>query len=174
MNFNSIFEELDKLYQDDVNVEEELAEAADDDIVDDIVDDDEPAVEELAEDEPKQFVIECTKCAALGIKDEADIVNDEESGLVNIEEACPFCEEAAGCKIIGVMVPYEADEAEAVNEDVADWVRNKLNKPASTKTQQRWEDELNDDSISPERRKQLEKKFLQNLEIEKRNAEANK
>jgi hypothetical protein len=174
-NFASIFEELSKLYDEDPVEEactnEALEEEAEDDVIE-IEDDAEAseAAEDIVDedDEPRQVIIECDGCGALVIKDEADIVADEESGLVNVEDACAFCEEAAGYKIVGVVAPYDPDDADVVTEDLGDWYRKKFDKPASTATQQRWEDELNDDSISPERRKNLEKKFQQQRDWEAR------
>jgi len=90
---------------------------------------DEAPVEEVSEEEPageiefaeepvepiaRQLILECSKCGAIIIKDEADVVIDEESDLVNIEEECPFCEETEGYKIIGVVAPYEAIEEDSV------------------------------------------------------------
>ena len=103
--------------------EEELTEAADDEeieIVDDEVPVEEIAEEEPAADEPRQVIMECSKCGALVIKDEADVVADEESDLVNIEDECQYCEEAEGYKIIGTMIPYEVAEVaeEAPVEEV--------------------------------------------------------
>ena len=180
-NFASIFEELSKLYDDETVVEEactneELEEAADEDDVIEIEDDavESEAVEDEdqeVEDEPKQLIIECDSCGALVIKDEADIAASEESDLVNVEDTCAFCEETAGYKIVGVVAPYEPDEIDTFTEDLGDWYRKKFDKPASTATQQRWEDELNDDSISPERRKHLEKKFQQQRDWEARHPE---
>jgi hypothetical protein len=133
MNFNSIFEELNKLYEEDTRkeeevveegcVKEELTEAAEDEVP---VEEETPAEEapaeepaedeeeiEIVDDEPKQLILECDKCGALVIKSEADIVVDEASDLVNVEDECAFCEETAGYKIIGAMLPYEtAEEAE--------------------------------------------------------------
>lgn len=183
-NFASIFEELSKLYDDETVVEEactnkELEEAADEDDVIEIEDDVvEPEVaedeEQEVEDEPKQLIIECDNCGALVIKDEADIVNDEESDLVNIEEACAFCEEAAGYRIVGVVAPYDPEDADAVTEGLGDWYRKKFDKPASTATQQAWEDELNGEmgEISDKRRKDLEKKFQQQRDWESRHPES--
>ena len=74
---------------------------------------------EVVDDEPKQVIIECDKCGALVVVDETDIKVDEETDLVNVDTECKFCEEKAGYKIIGAMVPYEAAE-EAVEEEVAD------------------------------------------------------
>ena len=133
MNFISTFDELSKLYEEVVQeevqeevveeacVKEELTEAADDEI--EIVDDeapveDIPVDEPIVEDEPKQVVLECNKCGALVIKDEADIVTDEESDLVDVEEECKFCEEVSGYKIIGTFLPYESAE-DAIEEPAA-------------------------------------------------------
>lgn len=231
MNFISTFDELNKLYEEadvkkaeqDEKIEEadkeELTEAADEDVIEDGFADEEgipveeaPAEEPVIEEEPRQVICECDKCGALVIKDEADIVVDEESDLVNVEDECQFCEEAKGFKIIGVVAPYEVaeefveeepveeslnnskllkeiektnelkteheseyltlnEEAEdIIDEDLADVYRKKFDKPASTKTQQAWEDELNGEmgEISDKRRKHLEKKFAQQRDWEAR------
>ena len=141
-NFRSVFDELSKLYEEIQNedekelepeeaveescVKEELVEAAEDDVieieddeVDEVAPEEEPAVEE-----PRQLVIECAKCGALVIKDEADITSDEESGLVNMDDACAYCEESEGYKIIGSVLPYEADaelEEEAELQEILDF-----------------------------------------------------
>jgi hypothetical protein len=189
----------------------ELTEAAEDEEIE-IIDDEAavaetPAEEPVVGDEPRQVICECDKCGALIIKDEADIVVDEETDLVNVEDECQFCEEAKGYKIIGVVAPYEAievtteeegdsinetltgdngsdpqeapekdegapekDEGAPVKEDLADLYRKTFDKPASTKTQQAWEDELNGEmgEISDKRRKHLEKKFAQQRDWEER------
>lgn len=223
MNFISTFDELNKLYEEvqEERVEEAckegLIEAADEDIVEDeILADEAPVEEPVVEDEPRQVICECDKCGALVIKDEADIVVDEETDLVNVEDECQFCEEAKGFKIVGVVAPYEAaeeiveeepiedvveeslnnsellkeiektnelkteheseyltlnEEAEdIIDEDLADIYRKTFDKPASTKTQQAWEDELNGEmgEISDKRRAHLEKKFAQQRDWEAR------
>ena len=112
MNFNNVFEELNKLYEEkpaqkpedkvEEGCKEKLAEAAEDEV---------PVEEVAAKDtEARQLVLECTKCGALIVKDEADVVIDEATDLVNVEEACAYCEETGGYKIIGTMIPYEATE----------------------------------------------------------------
>ncbi len=184
---------------------DELVEAVEDEEIE-IVDD----------EEPKQVIIECSKCGALVIVDEVEV--DEESDLVNVKDECKFCEEKEGYKIVGSVVPYadevvedeedeeisedsyeddavieslldedddvngpgapdgnregapEKDEGAPVKEDLADLYRKTFDKPASTKTQQAWEDELNDEmgEISDKRRKHLEKKFAQQRDWEAR------
>lgn len=90
---------------------------------------DEAPVEEIAaeepveNEEPKQVIVECSKCGALVIKDEADVIVDEESDLVNVEEECQYCEEADGYKIIGTVAPYVNEEQEAdepVEDEIAE------------------------------------------------------
>jgi hypothetical protein len=123
-------------------------------------------------------------------------VVDEKTDLVNVDEVCAFCEEAAGYKIMGVFTPYEVeevpeetaheveeaeqeveedevvDEDEIVEEGLGDVYRRVFDKPASVRTQQAWEDELNGEmgEISPERRAELEKKFAQQRDWEARHA----
>lgn len=180
MNFISTFEELNKLYEEKAQeveeacTKEELTEAVEDEEIE-IVADEEVAEEvptEETEEEDRQVICECDKCGALVIRDEADVVVDEESDLVNVEDACEFCEETAGYRIIGVVAPYNPEDVDTMTEDIGDWYRRKFDKPASTKTQQAWEDELNDDSISDKRRKHLERKFLQQRDWEARHAVA--
>lgn len=57
-----------------------------------------------------------------------------------------------------------------LDEDLADWYRKTFDKPASTKTQQAWEDELNGEfgEISDKRRNHLERKFAQQRDWEAR------
>ncbi len=148
MNFNSVFEELNKLYEEapkaeEVKVEEvgkaeeageaveeacakKLEEAADEEV--EIVE--EESAEEVSEEsdeeiefaeepvEPiaRQLILECSKCGAIVIKDEADVAVDEESDLVNIEDECQYCEETEGYKIIGVVAPYEVSVEEEAAE----------------------------------------------------------
>lgn len=109
-NFVSVFEELSKLYEADELDQEvavENAEAAE-----------EAPVEETAADEPKQLVLECTKCGAVFVKAEEDVVIDEATDLANVEEECSACEEAAGYKVLGELLPYASEES--VEESIED------------------------------------------------------
>jgi hypothetical protein len=145
MNFINAFAELDKLYE---SVEpEQLTEAVDEeevaeDPVDEVpaeevedeeieIEDDEAEVEEepeaKADEEVKQVILECSNCGGLLIKAITDITVDEASDLVNIEDACQYCEEANGYKIIGELAPYteEADEdVEAIEEGIFNRKKN--------------------------------------------------
>lgn len=153
MNFTSVMEELDRLYDEPeaaAEVTEEVATATEADVTEtttelkeDGAEEEAPVEEvdaEVVTEEPKQLILECDKCGALVIKDEADIKIDEESGLVNIDEACAFCEETAGYKTLGVMIPYEAstedediviEDEEVIEEGIFDKFKKKAKPTAS-------------------------------------------
>ena len=151
MNFQTILEELDRIYEElpaeetvkkavdevtEEEVAEEVTEACDDALTEDsdeeVLIDDEPIVDDeaaeeapeeaVAEEEPKQVVLECSKCGALAIKPEEDIKVAEESDLVNIDDKCQYCEEAEGYTIVGVIAPY----ATAIVADEAEIVEEGL------------------------------------------------
>lgn len=119
MNFISTFDELNKLYEANAEKVEESCtkealteETAEEEEIE-IINDEVP-VDEVESDEPKQTVLECSKCGALVIVDE--VVVDEESDLVNVEDVCKFCEEKEGYKIIGSVVPYSETNEVETNE----------------------------------------------------------
>lgn len=76
---------------------------------------------------------------------------------------CPELADFENVTLINVM-------QENLEEDLADWYRKKFDRPASTATQQAWEDELNGEmgEISDKRRKHLERKFAQQRDWEER------
>ncbi len=133
MNFRNVFDELNKLYESEEvakdeaakqavkpnekqpleaekKVVEALTEADEEDVID-IVDEEGADEAPAEEEEARQLILECDKCGALVIKDEADVTVDDETGLVDVEDACQFCEEATGYKIVGVVAPYELEES---------------------------------------------------------------
>lgn len=140
MNFQTILEELDKIYEElpaeeakkdgeDITTEEEVTEACDKTLTEDadeeVLIDDEPIIDdEVAEEEipveDAQLVLECAKCGALVIKPDSDVKVDEETDLANVDEACQYCEEAEGYKILGNLVVSEAPAEEPKAEEVAD------------------------------------------------------
>jgi hypothetical protein len=89
-----------------INVVEALTEEADEDIVDEV----DEAEEVAAEETPKQLVLECSKCGAISVKAEEEVVIDEATDLANVEDECAACEEAAGYKVLGELLPYAAEE----------------------------------------------------------------
>lgn len=76
---------------------------------------------------------------------------------------CPELEDFDNVKIINVM-------QENLKEGLGDWYRKTFDRPASSRTQQEWEDELNGEfgEISDKRRKELEDKFARQRDWEAR------
>lgn len=106
-------------YTDDMD--ESLTEAAEEEAEIEFAEEPVAPIEEPAEEaEARQLILECAKCGAIVIKDEADVVVDEESDLVNVEDECEYCEEKEGYKIIGVVAPYEAAEIEVVDDETSE------------------------------------------------------
>ncbi len=140
MNFQTILEELDRLYEEEhlktnpekgteEKEEEVLTEATEEEIEFEVVDDEQEADEPDTEDAPKQVVLECANCGGLVIKAEADVTVDEKTDLANMTEACQYCEETAGYAIVGEVVPYEteADTNETIEvEDTDDFVAESI------------------------------------------------
>jgi hypothetical protein len=105
--------------------------------------DDEPVVNDEAEaedesaieDVPGQLILECENCGGLVIKAEADVAIDEETGLADMDEACQYCEEAKGYKILGKVAPYEEDvidieDDEVIEEGIFDKFKSNKNNKA--------------------------------------------
>lgn len=140
MNFQTIMEELDKLYEAEQREADrviKLAEADEEVLVDDepIVDDEteeiviEDEAEESSDEEaPAQIILACSGCGALVIKDETAVNIDDETDLANVDEECQYCEEAKGYTIVGAVAPYdgpvvaeeETEETEEETEEVQD------------------------------------------------------
>lgn len=102
-----------------------------------------------------------------------DSVFERVSKVANVkyEDGSPAIEIFSGLSGSSVADPeynYMIAVPATMTEDLADWYRKKFDKPASVSTQQAWEDELNDDSISDARRKHLERKFQQQRDWEER------
>lgn len=114
-------------------MDESLTEAAEDEEIE-FAEEPVAPIDEPTE-EARQLILECAKCGALAIKDEADVVVDEESDLVNVEDECEYCEEKEGYKIIGVVAPYEVAE-EVANEEPVD------EEPVEESLAENYEDDL--------------------------------
>lgn len=97
----------------------------DDEEIDDEIEDDEEAAPE-----EEQLVLECNKCGGIIIKPFKDVKIDDESDLANVDEACQYCEETEGYKIMGVLAPYgeiveEATEIDTGTEELEEGIFDK-------------------------------------------------
>lgn len=135
MNFHTILEELNNLYEEkkasefsfdfdseadaEVDFEQDkygidAAGATADSTVDSTTDKDEfeDDAEIEIEDEERQLVLECENCGTLVVKSEDKVKIDEDTDLADVNVKCKSCKKSEGYKIIGVMTPYESDSDE--------------------------------------------------------------
>ncbi len=105
-----------KLYEstEEVSVDEEAIE--DEDVI------------EIADDETRQLILECSNCGAIILKDEVDVTIDEDADLANTDDKCQYCDESAGYAIVGAVAPYEnagATEDSELEEGIFDRFKKK-------------------------------------------------
>ena len=132
-------EDIDELKQD---IEEyEKAKKADKSIEEDIETEDTEEVDiEIEEDEQAddeagtKVVLECSKCGGILLKDGADVSPDEENpALVNVGEACNYCESEEGFEVLGDFIPVEAKEGD-LEEGIFGFGNKKKNTNTSDKS----------------------------------------
>lgn len=77
---------------------------------------------ELQDNYIGKVILECECCHSRIYKDEEEVIIDEDSGLANVDEQCPVCNNELGYTVIGKIEPFnkdreiEADEVEEVEE----------------------------------------------------------
>lgn len=77
--------------------------------------------EELEDSYLNKVILDCTICQSKIYKDPEEVVIDEESGLANTQDICPFCQSTGdGFKVIGQVAKYEPKEKEEVKVEVKD------------------------------------------------------
>lgn len=129
MNLYSLLEELDRIYEEEaqsdiIELEDEVIEIEDEEDDEDESSEDEFVEEESAKDdhpveEPVEitdYVLECANCGAVCIKTNKDIKTEENVDLVNVGEACDFCEATTGYILRGGLVDAPAFHQETTDE----------------------------------------------------------
>lgn len=114
------FRALEELNEDlfDLNSTEDVNELSDvvskdaEDGLEDIIDPLATTDEELQDSYVGKVILDCAVCQSKLYKDAAEVVINEEEGLANIGEECPFCQSADGYKIIGEVAPYSETEVD--------------------------------------------------------------
>lgn len=81
------------------------------------VDEDEEDDAHNPEDYVGKVILDCCTCHSKIYKDKEDIHIDEETGLANTDEECPFCYSVDGYTLIGEVTPYEEKDEEIEIED---------------------------------------------------------
>lgn len=111
----------------DANKVDELKSFIDDDVdeipEEEIIDVNADEESELQDNYIGKVILECECCHSRIYKDEADVVIDEESGLANVDEQCPVCNNELGYTVIGKIEPFDKDreiEPEEKTDEVAE------------------------------------------------------
>lgn len=68
--------------------------------------------DELADNYVGKVIIECECCHTRLYKEESEVIIDEETGLANIDEACPVCNNTLGYSVIGKIEKFDDDNIE--------------------------------------------------------------
>jgi len=71
-----------------------------------VIDPDAESEEDLEDSYIGKVILDCSVCHTDIYKDKEDITIDEEAGLANIGEECPYCYSSEGFKIIGEVKPF--------------------------------------------------------------------
>lgn len=122
------FKALQTLDEDVFNINDEGEIKAAQDLIDIDVEPMTQVIDPLAETEEEledsylnKVILDCTICQSKIYKDPEEVVIDEESGLANTQDICPFCQSTGdGFKVIGQVAKYEPKEKEEVKVEVKD------------------------------------------------------
>lgn len=71
-----------------------------------VIDPDAESEEDLEDSYIGKVILDCSVCHTDIYKDKEDITIDEEAGLANIGEECPYCYSSEGFKVIGEVKPF--------------------------------------------------------------------
>lgn len=122
------FKALQTLDEDVFNINDEGEIKAAQDLIDTDVEPMTQVIDPLAETEEEledsylnKVILDCTICQSKIYKDPEEVVIDEELGLANTQDICPFCQSTGdGFKVIGQVAKYEPKEKEEVKVEVKD------------------------------------------------------
>ena len=84
-----------------------------------IIDPDAETEDELKQSYVGDVIFKCPVCQSMVYKKPEDVVIDENQGLANVEEECPYCQTAGGFEIVGQVSEY-CPECEHHDEEAED------------------------------------------------------
>jgi len=94
-------------------IEDDVDEVPEEEIIDVKADDE----TELQDNYVGKVILECECCHTRIYKDKEEVFIDEESGLANINEPCPVCNNELGYTVIGKIEPFDSDKEINPEED---------------------------------------------------------
>ena len=127
MNLTEAFKALNALNEDTFSISDDginkLSEfEQNDDLTDEIavIDMDAESEDDLQDSYIGKVILDCSVCHSKIYKDKTEVTVDEEEGVANIGEECPYCYTSDGFKVIGEVASYNGDETEEVEPETTD------------------------------------------------------
>lgn len=115
-----------------------------------IIDPDAETEDELKQSYVGDVIFKCPICQSMVYKKPEDVEIDEDQGLANIEEECPYCQTAGGFEIVGQVSEYcpgcdhhddeDEDKAKETEEEVDDEVELEESVGQDLAEYQKWVD----------------------------------
>ena len=84
----------------------------------DVIDPEATTEEEVKDSYIGDVILDCCVCHSKLYKSPDEVHIDEEEGLVNVDEECPFCYSTDGYTIIGEVAPYGEEQSEEDTEEI--------------------------------------------------------
>ena len=91
-----------------------------------VVDLDASSKEEIKNNYKDTAILECPKCKLKIVKEPSQLIQDKESGLYNIEETCPYCNNK-GFQLQGKVEEESTEEVEEIKEDINSEIEDNKN-----------------------------------------------
>ena len=110
-------EDVFELDKDGIRELKDFEDASDDEEFITVVDPDADDEEDLEDSYIGKVILDCAICHTDSYKNRDEIIIDDETGLANIGEECPYCFSNEGYKIIGEVKPFVEVDVEAKDED---------------------------------------------------------
>ena len=129
------FKALDILNEEDFNLNsakglkdaEEFIDKDNEDISLDIIDVDAKAEKELKDSYVGDIILDCCICHSKLYKNPEEVYIDEEEGLANVNDECPFCYSTDGYTIIGQVAPFEEEAEEEIDVEDEEEIEDEVN-----------------------------------------------
>jgi len=173
----------------DVEAMDDFANDSDEEEFINVIDPTAETEEDLDDSYVGKVICDCMTCHSKIYKLPTDIIIDEESGLANVGEECPYCFDSTGFKIIGEVADYNPDKGveddlgmdgeaeekpaeEPIEEVPAEGEEAPIEEPALPKEdEEEEEDERKNESLTEEVHEVEVKTDDQKVEVKEENGE---
>lgn len=139
-------EDVFELDKDGLTALKDFEDSDEDDMIT-VVDPDAESEEDLEDSYIGKVILDCSVCHTDIYKDKEYITIDEESGLANIGEECPYCYSSDGFKVIGEVKPFIETEFETEDDVDVEVDGEEVEKNESLRRSKRLRESIEDITI---------------------------